>query len=118
MSTTRPMPRIVGGSAPRGRSRVLLIVAAAVVGLLIAWSIASTITTDLLWYSAVGYRDVYLVRLLAAAGLFVAGMVLVSGGTAINMVIAFRMSRRKASQRPEPAGRAGDPEHPSGSRGT
>ncbi|WP_236082579.1 UPF0182 family protein [Acidipropionibacterium jensenii] len=118
MSTTRPMPRIVGGSAPRGRSRVLLIVAAAVVGLLIAWSIASTITTDLLWYSAVGYRDVYLVRLLAAAGLFVAGMVLVSGGTAINMVIAFRMSRRKASQRPEPAGRAGDPGHPSGSGGT
>lgn len=84
---------------PRRRRRVWLIVLVVVVAVVVAWLLASNVVTNLLWYSAVGYRRVYLTRLLCGLGLFCLGTVLVGGMTALNMAIATRL-RPADQQRP------------------
>ncbi|WP_084648332.1 UPF0182 family protein [Acidipropionibacterium thoenii] len=92
MSASRPFPRRVPPRLPSRPRRGVLIAIVVVIGLVIVWSIASTITTDLLWFTAIGYRRVYLIRLLAGVALFLAGMLLVGGGVAVNMMIALRLA--------------------------
>ncbi|ALN16935.1 hypothetical protein ASQ49_11910 [Acidipropionibacterium acidipropionici] len=62
----------------------------------LAWLLASNVVTDLLWYSAIGYRKVFLTRLLSGLGLFLLGLVVVGGSTALNMAIATRLRPSEA----------------------
>lgn len=78
------------GSVGRAR-RVLRIVLVTVAALVLGWAIASALGTDLLWYSAIGFRAVFLTRTITGALLFVVTLVLVATFVGANMRLALRL---------------------------
>ena len=64
------------------------IAAAVVTGIVLCWLVASSITSNLLWFSSLHFQRVYLTRLLTGTGLFLAVGTLVWATTAGNMVLA------------------------------
>ena len=75
---------------PRRRGRVLLPTVVVLVVLLIAFSIFTSIYTDLLWFRSVGYASVFSRTLAARTLLFLGFGLVFAAVVAINFVVAYR----------------------------
>ena len=65
----------------------LVILAALILGFILF----SRIYTDLLWYRSLDSQQVFVTRVGAMIGLFLASVVIMGAGVAINMAIAYRL---------------------------
>lgn len=74
------------------------IAAAVVTGIVLCWLVASSITSNLLWFSSLHFQRVYLTRLLTGTGLFLAVGTLVWATTAGNMVLAMKLRPRTVAE--------------------
>ncbi|WP_169732389.1 UPF0182 family protein [Haloglycomyces albus] len=72
----------------RGRYVLIFLVAAIVLLSSLGWLVS--LRTDYLWYDSVGYSNVFSTMLWNRLGLFLAGMVVLGGWTALNLYLAWR----------------------------
>ena len=80
----------------------LVILAALILGFILF----SRIYTDLLWYRSLDSQQVFVTRVGAMIGLFLASVVIMGAGVAINMAIAYRL-RPKLKSMPKASGSIG-----------
>jgi uncharacterized membrane protein (UPF0182 family) len=83
-------PRRPVAAPTRRRGRVLLPTVVVLVVLLIAFSIFTSIYTDLLWFRSVGYSSVFSRTLAARTMLFLGFGLVFAAVVAINFVVAYR----------------------------
>ena len=75
------------------RTRVLLIAAAAiVVAALIGLSVADGLLIDLLWFTSLGYRQVFTITLLAQVAIFLSVWLVAFAAIAVSGLVAIRLS--------------------------
>ena len=72
------------------RARVLLIVAAGLIGLLVVASPVVNLYVDWLWFGEVGFRRVWVTVLLTQGALFIAVSALVGGAVFFALLLAYR----------------------------
>src|SRR5947209_695082 len=95
-----------GRTAPRQNAVVRLIVAALVIGIcLILLDLASDFLVDWLWFSSVGYLQVFLISIGAKAAVFVAVFMATAVILWLNGFFAVRFSKRQPTQTVAAAGR-------------
>jgi uncharacterized protein len=88
------------------RTRLLVIAAAAIIVVaLIGLTIADGLLVDLLWFTALGYRRVFTITLLAEVAIFLSVWLVAFGAVAVSGLIALRVShdreRLRVVRRPE-----------------
>ena len=75
------------------RTRVLLIAAAAIVVVaLIGLSVADGLLIDLLWFTSLGYRQVFTITLLAQVAIFLSVWLVAFAAIAVSGLVAIRLS--------------------------
>ncbi|MFN8080716.1 MAG: UPF0182 family protein [Kineosporiaceae bacterium] len=80
-----------GTAGPPGRRRGALAPTLAVLGVLVVLLLGlASVWTDVLWYSQLGFTEVYRTRLLTEAGLFIVAAGLTAGSVYAAMAIAYR----------------------------
>ena len=89
--------------APR-RSRALVWTAVILAGLFIALTAFSAFWTERLWFSSVGYADVFNKLVWTRLGLFVAFGLVMAVVVAVNMIVAYRLRPVFRPSSPEQAG--------------
>src|SRR3954464_778157 len=86
------------------RARVLLLTVLGVIVAFFLVTLFASIYTDRLWYGSVGYSGVYDKMLWTRVGLFFGFGLLMAGGVAVNMVIAYRARPFSRPDSPEQTG--------------
>ena len=86
----RPPPRPVPPRQEPTRSRALLITAAVLVALFVAFSGFASLWTERLWFSSVGFGEVFTTLLSTRVVLFLVFGTLMAAVVALNMALAFR----------------------------
>jgi uncharacterized membrane protein (UPF0182 family) len=88
-----------GRNAPRRSAVVGFIIAAVIVGIcLILLGLASDVLVDWLWFSSIGYRQVFLTTIGAKAAVFFAAWIATAVMLGLNGFFAVRFARRQPAQ--------------------
>ncbi|SDQ08131.1 UPF0182 family protein [Quadrisphaera sp. DSM 44207] len=85
-----PRPSRPASAPARGGRRILLPTLLVVGAIVIGVSLLSQVGTEVLWYRQLGFDEVYTTRLLTQALLFLGAGLLMAGGVAASLSIAYR----------------------------
>ncbi|MCC9309658.1 UPF0182 family protein [Kitasatospora sp. RB6PN24] len=95
-----PASRARGGP-PSRRAKVLLLTAAALVVVFLAFMVFAGVWTDWLWFRSVHYSSVFRTRLVVESGLFGGFGLVMAVACAVNMWLAYRLRPPLSAMSPE-----------------